>query len=121
MKRTVYAAFAALVIIVTLYVGTRTVKVNCNRLIDSISYCGESTKKALAVKRARALKELWDEKKGYINVFVNHDTVREIDKAIANIQSSTDDLGELKANCNETKVIIEQLLSNEGFSLDGII
>lgn len=118
MKRTIWAGVLSCLLAAILVFGNRTVKQNCNLLLEQVDGCKAEKNKASAIKMAEALEDEWIQKEGLLSVFINRNIVQEIGVSVALIKqyASKPDSMEYTAYCTQTQVLITHAVKNQRLS-----
>ena len=123
MKRLIIAAVLFAVVIATylssLYYITDSCRTAQNLLENSISvYKREKTAK----QEAKKLEEYWDKKEKTLSVFVNHERIDDIEKAISllNVYAKSKDNELFYEYADNVKVLIHQIMEDTKVSMHSI-
>lgn len=123
MKRLIIAAVLFVLVIATylssLYYITDSCEKAENLLETSVSvYKQEKT----AEKEARNLEKYWDKKEKTLSVFVNHDRIDDIEKAISllNVYAKSEDNELFYEYADNVKVLIHQIMEDTKITMHSI-
>ena len=123
MKRLIIAALLFVLVIATYLSSLYYITNSCDEAKNLLetSVLVYKTQKT-AENEAQNLKKYWDKKEKLLSVFVNHDRIDDIEKAISllNVYAKTKDNQLFYEYADNVKVLIHQIIEDTKFSMHSI-
>ncbi len=123
MKRLIIAAVLLALVIATYLSSLYYITDSCEKAENLLetSVCVYKQEKT-AEKEARNLEKYWDKKEKTLSVFVNHDRIDDIEKAISllNVYAKTKDNELFYEYADNVKVLIHQIMEDTKITMHSI-
>ncbi len=114
MKRLIAASVVIICLIALCTVGIVSVENACKELESDINNCVTHIKSddfESAFKDSQTIEKEWEAKRGFLSVFINHQTIEEIDSSVTQLSSfaNTDNKAHYLAECELIKLYITEM------------
>ncbi len=114
MKRLIAAAVVVVCLIVLCTVGIMSVEAACKQMEKDINNCVSHIKSddfKSAMGDSQTIEREWEGKRGIMSVFINHQTIEEIDSSVTQLSSfaNKDNKAHFLAECELIKLYLTEM------------